>query len=500
MHRLVHLTALAALLVLPAARAADDKPASAELKALQAAVEKAAAAAEPSVGTVLVSRSKHYEQFDPPAGDDPSPGALGRFDAAAALAKAGDDKARRKLIESLDLSRADSIPEGYGSGIVLDESGLVLTAASTVRNARKVYVRFGDRGGSWADIHASDYRSDLAVLRLLDKVAGLKAIPMGDGAKVKKGQFLLLAAGKPAPGFRDTGPSVTWGLVANLRRPLPGTLARQLRNSYLLHQYPLLWQIDTRQAPVSGAAVLNLDGELVGLVTARAAVEGGDSPGVFALPLDSGLQRIVEVLRRGEEVEYGFLGVSLSERDKAPDGVVLASIEKGSPAKRAGLRDFDILLSVDGVPVRHNDDVFLLVGMRLAGSTVKVEVKTPDEMPRTCTVTLAKYYVDGPTIASKRPALRRGLRVDYSSVLKGRTSVPPWLTGVPEGVLIREVQPKSPADRAQLQVDKIITKVNGTKVLTPAEFYREMDRAAGKVELSLLTETGGEETVTLDAK
>jgi S1-C subfamily serine protease len=65
---------------------------------------------------------------------------------------------------------------------------------------------------------------------------------------------------------------------------------------------------------------------------------------------------------------------------------------------------------------------------------------------------------------------------------------------------VRDVLPKSPAERAQLQPERILTRVNGQKVQTPAEFYREMDKARGRVELTLRNEVGGEETLTLDEK
>jgi serine protease Do len=308
-------------------------------------------------------------------------------------------------------------------------------------------------------------------------------------------------AGRPAPGFRDTGPSASWGLVSDLRCrvPPPPSTDQFDRHSHWLHHYPTLVQIDSRLAPISGAAVLNLDGELVAVTTTLGAIEGGDTPSAFAVPLNPQMQRIIEVLRKGEEVEYGFLGVGMNANDRDTDGVVLSKIEKGSPADRAGMRDGDVLLSVDGVRVRTSDEVTVQVGTRLAGTTIKAEVRTRGETARTCNVTLARFYVDGPSIASKRPAARRGLRVDYSSVLKGRAGTA-WINGVPEGVLIREVLPKSPADHAKLQVDKIITRVNGTRVLTPAEFYREMDRATGRVELHLLNEARGEESVTVEAK
>ena len=85
----------------------------------------------------------------------------------------------RRLVKELDLSSPDVVPESYGSGVVVDaDAGLVLTMAHVVHNATKVYVRLPGGRGSWADIHAADPRSDLAVLKLIDPPAGLRGAPI----------------------------------------------------------------------------------------------------------------------------------------------------------------------------------------------------------------------------------------------------------------------------------------------------------------------------------
>src|SRR6185312_15964803 len=93
-----------------------------------------------------------------------------------------------RAIASLDLSNPDNVPESFGSGVVIDAvQGLILTQAHVVRKATKIYVRLPGRRGSWADIHAADPRSDLAVLKLIDPPPNLKALRLGDGSKLRKG-------------------------------------------------------------------------------------------------------------------------------------------------------------------------------------------------------------------------------------------------------------------------------------------------------------------------
>src|SRR5262249_42894439 len=171
-------------------------------------------------------------------------------------------------------------------------------------------------------------RSDLAVLKLQERLPDLKPIKLGDGGAARKGQFILSLANPFAAGFRDGSPSASWGILSNVRRRMPGGLTEVERNRLQLQQFGNLFQLDARlNLGCSGGAVLNLDGELIGLSTAQAALSGVETPGGFALPLDAGVRRILEVLKRGEEVEYGFLGV---EFDTDRQGVRLRRVlERG---------------------------------------------------------------------------------------------------------------------------------------------------------------------------
>jgi len=503
------MTPLVFLLLLPDAAWSEERNRFADVLALQEAIHQSIERAEPSIACVLVSRSDKYQPHTPTHTE--TPGKLGRFDLRGARAGFTDRDPEWKAIGNLDLSNPNVVPESYGSGVVLDEKeGLILTLAHVVRKAVKIYVRLPGNRGSWADIHAADPRSDLAVLRLLDPPHNLKALKLGDGGKLRKGDFLLSLSNPFAAGFRDGSPSASWGIVSNLRRRSTGMLSEidrgERRSQLPLHCFGTLVQTDTRlNLGCSGGALLNLQGELVGLTSALAGISGGETPGGFAMPLDPGLRRIIDVLRRGEEVEYGFLGVYLRAPDQMPDGFVqIDGVVPEGPAARGSLRSGmrseggDFILSINGTPVHNNDDLFLVVGMHLAGSTVRIEAASrPNGPRRTCTVTLAKYPVAGQIIASKRPPARGGLRVDWTSTLSMR-----WrnLRKIPEGVVIREVVPNSAADKARLQPDMIIKSVNDHKVMVPADFYRAMAKANGPVELTLLTSDLREERVTLDSK
>lgn len=511
MRRLASLAPLAILLLVPAPAPSEERNRFADFAALQEAVHQSIERAEPSIACILVSRSDKYRAHD---GALPRVlGQLGGFELRRALFQVDRDSPEAAALQRLDLSNPDNVPEAYGSGVVLgiDDKGrgLIVTFAHVIRNATKIYVRLPGGRGSWADIHASDPRSDLAVLRLIDRVPNLKALQLGDGGKLRKGDFILSLSNPFAAGFRDGSPSASFGIVSNLRRRATGVLSDDVasaeRNAKLpLYCFNTLIKTDTRMnLGCSGGALLNKEGELVGLISSRAGIAGGETPGGFAVPLDGGMRRIIEVLLRGEEVEYGFLGVYLQGADSTPEGYVrIDGLVPGGPAAQGGIhgvlfrggfrpralhRDAggDYILSINGTPIHNTDDLFLAVGLYQAGTTIRVEVSDRPEGgdKRVRSVTLTKFpsvlpSSFGPVIASKRPRARGGLRVDWSSVLL------PVERSIPEGVVIREVLPSSAADKAGLKPDMIIKRVNGQTVTTPAEFYREMEKANAHVELS----------------
>jgi S1-C subfamily serine protease len=467
-----------------------------EVIKLQEALQNAVAQAEPSIACILVSRSPKYSDL----GQGPSPdhpGRLGPFSLHLANKKAGPET--RKLLPKLDLSNPNNVPESYGSGVVVDgKKGQILTNYHVVRGATKVFVRFPGGEGRYADIHAADPRSDLAVLQLLiDKDHPLNkplaAIRLGDGSKVRKGQMVLSIANPYAAGFRDGSPSASWGIIANIRRRAPTTSRTEIASYRTLHHYGTLLQTDARlNLGCSGGALIDLNGDLIGLTSSLAAMAGSETPGGFAVPLDPWMRRIVDTLKEGKEVEYGFLGVSF-KNPLVAEGIQLASVHPGSPADKAGLKMDDQILKVNGVEVHEVDDVFLPLAKFRPGDQVSLVVARKENLVKVekppIKATLAKYAVQGKVIAANRPEFR-GLWVDYTSLLilpplqpldQGFFNYP----RIPTGVLVAGVKPHSPAARV-LKAGEVITHVNGKEVSTPADFNKEVKNLNDGVEMTLL--------------
>jgi S1-C subfamily serine protease len=480
-----------------AAVSGDDKSVLRDALILEEAMRGVIRDAKPAVACILVSRSDVYKRYfhDEPPAD--SPGKLGGFDASKqdpfparpSRQWRFGDRSRENELQRYDLANSTTVPEAFGSGVVIDGRRLlVLTNYHVVRDATKVYVRLPGDKGSYADIHAADPRSDLAVLRLLDKegLGPLKQIQFGDGGSVEQGQFVISLANPYAAGFRDGNPSASWGIISNIRRkaaPFPKE-EENLQLRALPVQHTLLETDAKLTLGCSGGALLNLRGEMIGLTTSRAALTGAEQPGGFAVPIDASLKRIIEKLHQGLEVEYGFLGVQGQSRD----GVYVQAPEPGTPAFRAGLQKDDCIEAINGTAIRTHDDLYLAVATLLAGSEARLTIR---DRPQPVTVTLAKSYVRGKIIAANRPAPVRGIRVDYTSILLGKYDRPPHFgfnRQVPPGVLVSEVVPDRPA-AAHLRVNDVIThvKVRGAPVPvdTPADFYREAAKVGANEPLEL---------------
>src|SRR5262249_13715908 len=151
-----------------------------------------------------------------------------------------------------DLSAPDVVPESYGSGVVIDSNGLVLTCAHVVRNATRVYVHFpGPRPlGSWGAGHPAAPRSDLAVLQLLSPPAGVQARELGRGEDVSEGKLVVCMSNAFTPGFRQGHePTVAEGRVSMLRLAIPGDLERMPREKITLHHYGTLVRTTAQTTP-----------------------------------------------------------------------------------------------------------------------------------------------------------------------------------------------------------------------------------------------------------
>jgi serine protease Do len=383
----------------------------------------------------------------------------------------------------------DFIPNEYGTGVVVDRRGLILTAYHVLGEESDYYVTTADRKVYKASIKGADPRSDLAVLAI--EAADLVPIVFGNADGLKKGQ-IVISLGNPYAIARDGQASAAWGIISNLARKAPATPSQSdPSGKSTLHHFGTLIQTDAKlNLGTSGGPLLNLKGEMIGLTVALAATAGYETAGGYAIPVDQTFRRAVETLKQGREVEYGFLGVQPAnlppeEVLNGKHGVRVAQTVPGTPAVKSGLKIEDIITAVDDKPVYDTDSLVLSLDKLPVEAVVNLSV-IREGHPQTIEAKLTKYPVRGKKIVTSPEPLWRGMRVDYPTAMLNseiRTMGTMPFTG--EGVVVAEVADDSPAFTAGLRPGMIITNVGSTSVNTPQEFRDAVQAASGSVELHM---------------
>ena len=258
----------------------------------------------------------------------------------------------------------DTPTRGEGSGFIVDANGIVLTNAHVVQDAKEVTVKLTDKREFVAKVLGSDEKSDVAVLKIDAK--NLPTVRLGDPSKVKVGEWVV-AIGAPF-GFEN---SVTQGIVSAKGRVLPD-------GSYV----PFL-QTDVAINPGnSGGPLFNLDGEVIGINSQIYSRSGGYQGVSFSIPMDVAMN-VADQLRDSGHVSRARLGVTIQSLDQGlaqsfgldtAKGALVASVEKDSPADKAGIEAGDIILSVGGQPIADSSELPVKIASRQPGSKVDVEV------------------------------------------------------------------------------------------------------------------------------
>jgi serine protease Do len=326
-----------------------------------------------------------------------------------------------------------------GSGFIISADGYILTNAHVVDGADEINVRFTDKREFKAKVIGADRRTDIAVIKI--DSTGLPPVKFGDPTKLKVGEWVV-AIGAPF-GFENT---VTAGIVSAKGRSLP-------QENFV----PFI-QTDVAINPGnSGGPLFNMRGEVVGINSQIYSRTGGFMGLSFAIPIDVALD-IQKQLREKGRVARGRIGVVIQEvtRDLAtsfglerPRGALVNSVEKGSPADKAGVEATDIILSFDGKPVENSADLPRIVGSTRPGSTSALEVWRKGQT-RKLNITVAELQEDrvaardtpgrGAKPQSEAPANRLGIVVGELSAEQKKG------LSISHGLVVTEVRPDSKAD------------------------------------------------------
>jgi serine protease Do len=407
------------------------------------------------------------------------------------------------FIEPIDPTRPDFVPDHFGAGVVIDPQGLILTTAHVVGDPTGwQYYVWSQKRPYVAQVVAADPWFDLAVLKI--EAEGLAAVRWGDAETVQKGQFVL-ALGNPYAIARDGDASVSWGVISNRYRPapaLPKPLADAARRP-TLHHFGTLLQTDLR-LPVgySGGALLNLRGELIGLTTSYTGGPGFEQAAGLAIPVNAALRRVVDELKQGRRPEYGFLGIvpellTTAARQQGQVGIQVGGVIPGTPAAVAGLQFGDRLTSLNGQPLRDEQDVIRVVASLPPETVVQIEVvrSSRESRPVKRSVVLTKRYATQPPYGTQPLSYWRGILLDYSTASPTFAIDGPNLD--PQGcIYISEVLPDSPAWKAGLRSGLYITHV-GTQRVTQLEACRTALAGFGDRPTPLRAVTGRDQAQNL---
>jgi serine protease Do len=362
---------------------------------------------------------------------------------------------------------------GEGSGFIVSADGYILTNAHVVRDATDITVKLTDRREFPAKLIGLDDRTDVAVIKIDGK--DLPTVRIGDPSKLKPGQWVV-AIGSPF-GMEN---SVTAGIVSATSRDLPD------------EQYVPFIQTDVAVNPGnSGGPLFNLSGEVVGINSQIYSQSGGYMGLSFAIPIDMANDVREQLLKHGH-VTRGKIGVGIRGIDAdlaeafgldRPRGALVDEVYKGDPADKAGIRQGDIILSVDGKPVESNTALPAMISSIHPGNSTELEIWS-DRKLKKVSVKVVELKDDATTSQDvqgkggsngKAEPAALGLSVRPLTPDEKRDSDT-------QGTLVVD-DVDSPAADAGVRPGDIIVGVGGIKVRTLAELQAAIKRSGSVVPL-----------------
>jgi serine protease Do len=355
---------------------------------------------------------------------------------------------------------------GSGSGVIVEAEGFILTNHHVIDGAERITVKLADGRSLRARVVGSDPATDVALIKV-DSPAPLPAARLGDSGLLRVGEWVC-AIGNPLA-YEHT---VTVGVVSYLGRKLyDASLDDYIQTDAAINYGN------------SGGPLINARGEVIGI---NAAMSWKASNIGFAIPINQAVA-ILPQLKASGRVSRGYLGVTLRELD--PDlveslglgsvaGALVQDVTEGSPGARAGLRAYDVILSVDGEDVRSNDDLVRRIAARAPGMTVRLRL-VRDGLEQHLAVRLTErpavegQDASGPGPGQPRPArgpvggLGVGVR-EIDRATHRRLELPDGIAGV----LVTAVDPLSSAYDAGMERGDVILEVNRHPVRTLADYQR----------------------------
>ena len=363
---------------------------------------------------------------------------------------------------------AQELPtRGQGSGFIVSPDGVILTNAHVVRGADEVTVKLTDRREFRAKVLGQDARTDVAVLKI--DASGLPTVPLGSSQALKAGEWVL-AIGSPF-GFENT---VTAGVVSAKGRSLPDDSA-----------VPFI-QTDVAVNPGnSGGPLFNTRGEVVGINSQIYSQTGGFQGLSFAIPIDLA-SRIKDQIVATGKASHAKLGVTVQEVNQGfadsfklatPEGALVANVERGSPADKAGLKSGDVVRKVNGQRIIASADLPALVGTSLPGDKISLDVWRDGKIV-SLTATLGNAADKVAEVAKSDGAAGK---VKLGLALRPLQSDEKREAGISAGLLVEDAG--GAAANAGVQPGDVLLSVNGRPVNTVEQVRDVVEKSAKSVAL-----------------
>ncbi|MET3599115.1 Do family serine endopeptidase [Martelella mangrovi] len=363
-----------------------------------------------------------------------------------------------------------------GSGVIVTENGMVITNNHVIAGADDVRVALSDGREFPCKVLLKDDRYDLAVLKI-EADEDFPTVPIGNSDTVEVGD-LSLAIGNPFA----VGQTVTSGIISG-----------RARNAVNDGEFGFFLQTDAAINPGnSGGALLNMNGELVGINTAIFSSGGGSNGVGFAIPANM-VKVFLDAAESGEThfqrpyvgATFGPVSSDIAEALglKAARGAIVSAIRPGSPAEKIGLETGSVITAVNDIPVEHPDALLYRLTVAGIGNTADLTVErngavthvalplalAPEDPPRDTRVIGGASPFSGVTVENISPRVAEELR----------------LSGISDGVVVSNVEQGTPAARIGFAKGDVIVAVNGEEVDSTQTLEAEADQEPGAWRLTI---------------
>jgi serine protease Do len=378
---------------------------------------------------------------------------------------------------------------GVGSGVIISPDGYIVTNNHVVQGATQIKVTLHDRRVLTGKVIGTDKLTDIAVVKV--DAHDLPAISWGDSSKLQPGQTVL-AFGSP---FGVLQFSVTRGIVSAVNRAAPFSGDARTPGGLI--------QTDAAVNPGnSGGPLVNAHGELVGINQMIATNSGSFAGASFAIPSATAKAISDQIIRTGS-VHHGYLGIAMN--DVTPQnahffnldqalGAIVSQVTPGSPASNAGLKNGDVITSVNGKPIENGGALQVQVAQLTPGTKIDLGILRNGSR-QNVNVALGEYKKDGEVATNggeedgKSNGGKLGVALsELTPELRQQKNIPASISGA----AIAQVRPGSPAEDAGLQPGDVIMEVN-RKPITSADQVASNIKAVpnGKELLLLVWSNGG---------